>query len=169
MIIVTPLLSLVTQQTQINSEIDVSYVVALHVWMMACTFIVFMALVELAFAVVYVHNLEDKKTKDKDSETGSIRTQLSVVDLSKCDEKSLKRRASSGEVLKKDLSHWIKNVLVGVYGPVDWSKAPLDRNKVDYCARVLFPCIFALFIFVYTMVLHNQIASLSLAESSPSS
>ena len=62
-IIVTPLLSLITQQTQINSEINVNYVVSLHVWMMACTFFVFMALIELGFAVVYIHSVEERKSK----------------------------------------------------------------------------------------------------------
>lgn len=62
-IIVTPLLSLITQQTQINAEINVNYVVSLHVWMMACTFFVFMALIELGFAVVYIHSVEERKSK----------------------------------------------------------------------------------------------------------
>lgn len=61
MIIVTPLLTLVTQSAQINSEINVSYVVALHIWMMSCIFFVFMALVEYIGAIIYVHSLEDKK------------------------------------------------------------------------------------------------------------
>lgn len=62
-IIVTPLLSLITQQTQINAEINVNYVVSLHVWMMTCTFFVFMALIELGFAVVYIHRVEERKSR----------------------------------------------------------------------------------------------------------
>lgn len=58
---VTPLLALVTQQMQINAEINVSYVVALHIWMMIQIFFVFMSLIEYVFAIVYVHLVEEKK------------------------------------------------------------------------------------------------------------
>ncbi|RWS09755.1 Glycine receptor subunit alphaZ1-like protein [Dinothrombium tinctorium] len=65
-LIVTPLLTLVTQQTQINNEINVHYVVALHIWMMFCTFFVFMCLIEYALAIVYCHHIEEKKEVTSD-------------------------------------------------------------------------------------------------------
>lgn len=60
-LIVTPLLSLITQQTQINAEINVSYVVALHIWMMFSIFFVFMSLIEYALCIVYCHVVDEKK------------------------------------------------------------------------------------------------------------
>lgn len=60
-LIVTPLLSLVTQESQITSEINVSYIVALHIWMMSCTFFVFMGLLEYVLAIAYCHQVEEEK------------------------------------------------------------------------------------------------------------
>lgn len=51
------------------------------------------------------------------------------------------------------LSHVVKQLLNHVYGDVDWRKAPGDRNKVDYCARILFPTTFIIFIVCYFVVL----------------
>ncbi|RWS17344.1 Glycine receptor subunit alphaZ1-like protein, partial [Dinothrombium tinctorium] len=62
-LIVTPLLSLVTMGIQINSEINVSYVVALHIWMMFCDFFVFMCLIEYAIAISYAWYVEDTNSK----------------------------------------------------------------------------------------------------------
>lgn len=58
-----PLLSLVTMQTQINAEINVAYIVAITAWQTGCTFFSFMALFELACAIIYAHHLDDRKQK----------------------------------------------------------------------------------------------------------
>lgn len=50
------------------------------------------------------------------------------------------------------LTHWIKETLIRVYGDIDFKKNPLDRNKVDYCARIVFPLVYLLFIFIYVCV-----------------
>lgn len=198
MIIVTPLLSLITQQTQINSEINVNYVVSLHVWMMACTFFVFMALIELGFAVVYIHRVEEQKSKGLTGCTGSSTSSSCTnnsgggnnstvecgfklrpppppknlrvqVDDRPCDEKKKplpspsalydreKRRFSYDFIVKPEVGNWLKNFLESVYGQIDWYKAPSDRNKVDYVARLLFPIIFAIFILVYVLVVYHSI------------
>lgn len=47
----TPFLTLVTLHNALNNEINVSYVVALHIWMFACMFYTFMGLVVLFFAM----------------------------------------------------------------------------------------------------------------------
>ena len=177
-IVVTPLLSLITQQTQINSEINVNYIVSLHVWMMSCTFFVFVCLLELGLAVVYIHRVDERKS--------SIDEPKSSVDLEKCsscpsfdslakDRKKEKeaemkgaeshlsvkydreRRRFSADILKPDPSHWIKNFLHSVYGHIDWYKAPTDRNKVDYVARILFPSSFALFVIIYILCLYQKL------------
>ena len=55
-LIVTPLLALITQQTMISSEINVSYLVAIHIWMMANTLFVFLSLVcDLCRSLLFVH------------------------------------------------------------------------------------------------------------------
>ncbi|XP_053213116.1 glycine receptor subunit alpha-2-like isoform X2 [Panonychus citri] len=126
---VTPLLALVTQQMQINAEINVSYVVALHIWMMIQIFFVFMSLIEYVFAIVYVHLVEEKKEYLR---SATYRLQ--------CTSDSNK------------MSHAIKLVLNKVYGNVDWNKNPLDRNKVDYAARIIFPFAYVLFLIVYGSV-----------------
>ncbi|XP_074598784.1 glycine receptor subunit alpha-2-like [Brevipalpus obovatus] len=130
MIIVTPLLTLVTQSAQINSEINVSYVVALHIWMMSCIFFVFMALVEYIGAIIYVHTLEDKK------EMNARHPSYGLVYSSKTNY----------------VNHSIKVILRKVYGDIDWSRNPLDRNKVDYCARIVFPLFYILFVIVYSCI-----------------
>ncbi|XP_015786003.1 glycine receptor subunit alphaZ1 isoform X2 [Tetranychus urticae] len=126
---VTPLLALVTQQMQINAEINVSYVVALHIWMMIQIFFVFMSLIEYVFAIVYVHLVEEKKEYLR---SATYRLQCT---------------ADSNKV-----SHAIKLALNKIYGPVDWFKNPLDRNKIDYVARVLFPLTYILFLIIYASI-----------------
>lgn len=61
LLIVLPLLALVTQQTTIYAEIVVSYVVALHIWFIVCELFIFMALFELAFALIYCRSVEQRK------------------------------------------------------------------------------------------------------------
>ncbi len=60
-ILVTPLLNLITQDIGLNNDINVSYVVAIHWWMMCCQFFVFMALVEYATAISWAHFINEKK------------------------------------------------------------------------------------------------------------
>ncbi len=60
-LLVTPLLTLVTQNININSEINVSYVVALHWWMTICIFFVFMSLIEFAVAISWAWRANDRK------------------------------------------------------------------------------------------------------------
>lgn len=60
-----PLLALVTQQTTIYAEIVVSYVVALHIWFIVCELFIFMALFELAFALIYCRRVDEKNEAEK--------------------------------------------------------------------------------------------------------
>jgi hypothetical protein len=126
-LVVSPLLSLIVQQTQINSEINVSYVVSVHLWMIFSIFFVFMSLIEYALTIVYCHVVEEKKA-------------LLAQDQFPCSMDSSR------------LTHWIKETLIRVYGDVDFKKNPLDRNKVDYCARILFPIVYLIFIVIYVCV-----------------
>lgn len=126
---VTPLLALITQQITINSEVKVSYVVAIHLWMIMCEFFVFMVLIEYAAAIVHVHVVDDKKT------------------LESRDPIAYSFSYNSGRV-----SHWIKTTMIRVYGDVDYKKNPMDRNKVDYASRIIFPLLFFTFIIIYILV-----------------
>lgn len=161
-IVVTPLLSLITQQTQINAEINVNYVVSLHVWMMTCTFFVFICLLELGFAVIYKHRVEERISAE-DTE----KSLAAVEEKKKCENKLQlptsdrpvfrEKRRLSADILKPEVNKWVKNLLLSIYGHIDWYKAPTDRNKVDYVARVLFPTSFCMFVFIYTLVIYKNI------------
>jgi len=126
---VTPLLALITQQITVNTEIRVSYVVALHLWIIMCEFFVFMVLIEYATAIVHVHVVDEKK---------SAETRDPVAFAFSYD--------------STRISHFIKVVLNRVYGEVDYKKNPMDRNKVDYAARIVFPALFLLFIVIYILI-----------------
>lgn len=126
-LIVTPLLALVTQQTMISSEINVSYIVSIHIWMMVNTMFVFLSLTEFAAAIVYSHVVEDRKDEEK---VVSFQTSSSF------------------------LSSWFNILLRTVYGSkVPFQKNPMDRNKVDYVARILFPTAYFSFVILYFIAL----------------
>ncbi|RWS26399.1 glutamate-gated chloride channel-like protein [Leptotrombidium deliense] len=126
---VTPMLTLATQQNQINAEINVHYVVALHIWMIFCTFFVFMSLIEYAVAIIYCHHIDEKKERMNSNSPTIITRNTSTK-----------------------TTHFIKKSLIKIYGAIDWSKAPLDRNKVDYCARIIFPLLYILFVLIYVFI-----------------
>ncbi|XP_054157579.1 glycine receptor subunit alpha-1-like [Oppia nitens] len=62
-LVITALLALITQQHQ-SSEVNVSYVIALNVWMIICIAFVFFALIEYAIAIAYQ---ESQIQKSRDS------------------------------------------------------------------------------------------------------
>lgn len=57
-VVVTPLISLTTMQQTVSADLNVAYVVALHIWMAFCIFFVFMAFVEYACAVWFANVVE---------------------------------------------------------------------------------------------------------------
>ena len=124
-IIVTPLLSLVTKQTQISHEINVSYVVALHIWMIFNIFFVFMCLIEYALVIVHCHIINDK---------------------------SILGNTRSHSIFKTRISHYISRILIKIYGHVDYEQNPLDRNKVDYISRLVFPLIYLIFLLIFFFI-----------------
>ena len=170
-ILVLPLLALVTQQSQVNSDIVVSYIVAMHLWFVVCIFFIFMALIELAIALIYVQKVADWKDREaRDHLPAEILKAESPAEPSECDteqgERILSQTASKlsygyakrasiftlgsdKENANKSTAHLIKNLLNHVYGPVDWRKSPQDRNKVDYVSRILFPSAFLIFVIFY--------------------
>lgn len=75
-VLVLPLLTLVTQQSQVNGEIAVSYVVALHIWFAVCIFFIFMALIELATALLYAQRVSDWKDQEQEDQEARNRKLL---------------------------------------------------------------------------------------------
>lgn len=45
----------------------------------------------------------------------------------------------------------IENMLVVVFGEIDYKKEPMDRNKVDYVARIFFPVAYIVFVILYIL------------------
>jgi hypothetical protein len=62
-VVLTPFLSLITMHNSINSEIKVSYVVAIHIWMFFCMFFTFMGLIEYSLVLIFDH--KHKKDVEK--------------------------------------------------------------------------------------------------------
>jgi hypothetical protein len=134
----TPLLALITQQITINGEVRVSYIVALHLWIMVCQFFVFMSLVEYAASIVQAHCVEDRKDLVHTSSSSS-----SDNSVSRSETELFKPKGPSRT------SRFINIVLQEVYGDVDFSKNPMDRNKIDYISRIIFPLFYVIFIIGY--------------------
>lgn len=173
-VVVTPLLSLITIQTTVNTDINVSYVVALHIWMMFCIFFVFMALIEYAGAIVYANSVDDRKSVVVEAPppqpippiVSPMRDRtLTNVNILSMLSQTISREGQPDIVFRNGIpkprpvsmtSHYTnqatKALLTRVYGRVDWSKNPLSRNKVDYIARILFPVLYLVFIIVYMCI-----------------
>ena len=143
-----------------------------------------MALFELAFALIYVRSIDEKKEKEKIEDLGTPKShkQLRTGPGHLLDVHDLERRLGVGKKFKYDFtrpsdgehevpgspshsdrsfgrnsltaSHMIKTALNHVYGNVDWRKSPQDRNKIDYVSRVLFPVMFFFFVALYAIALH---------------
>ncbi|XP_054166062.1 glycine receptor subunit alpha-2-like [Oppia nitens] len=135
-LLVTPLLTLVTQNVNVNSEINVSYVVALHWWMTVCIFFVFMSLIEFAVAISWVWMINDKKAQ---------RTTQGFTEVPKTNTYSKDKR------LLYHCRRFVSNILYYAFGNIDYMKDPLSRNKVDYVSRLLFPFAFILFVIIYIL------------------
>lgn len=68
-VVLTPFLSLITMHNSINSEIKVSYVVAIHIWMFFCMFFTFMGLIEYSIVLIQDHKHRkevERKMREKD-------------------------------------------------------------------------------------------------------
>ncbi|CAG2120765.1 unnamed protein product, partial [Medioppia subpectinata] len=122
-LLVTPLLTLVTQNINVNSEINVSYVVALHWWMSVCIFFVFMSLIEFAVAISWAWMASDRK---------ALRATQGFTEVPKTDNYTNKRAFCH-------CGRLVGNILYYVFGNIDFTKEPLNRNKVDYASRIIFP------------------------------
>jgi len=153
--LVTPLLTLVTQNININSEINVSYVVALHWWMTICIFFVFMSLIEFAVAISWAWRANDRKAARATQVLllTNSRQQFFKLKLFSFQLKGLTEIPKTVGYVNDSWFHicgrFIGNVLINVFGNIDYTKDPLSRNKVDYASRIIFPVTYVLFVLIY--------------------
>lgn len=63
--IVPPLLGLVNQDQSIGKEINVYYIVSLHIWMMFIEAFVYLCSIEYAIAISWAYMINDKKNHAK--------------------------------------------------------------------------------------------------------
>lgn len=149
-VVVTPLLTLITQQATITADLNVAYVVALHIWTMASVLFVFMSLVEYAVAIIYANTVEDRKDYSWSSKP-SVSCITAARNTGHLIEMPVEIPGSNyrNKTLETALKKMVAKLLTAVYGNVSWTKNPLQRNKVDYLARIVFPASYCLFTVVY--------------------
>lgn len=78
----SPLLCLIMMHNVVNSEIQSSYVVGLHIWMFVCMFFTFMGLAEFVLALTYEYRIKSRKDQQKKEEQvvkGEPEKQLEIV------------------------------------------------------------------------------------------
>lgn len=165
-IIITPLLTLVTQQSQISSEVQIHYVCALHIWMVVCQGFVFGCLVEYALAIGYSHRIADRKERNKSTSNLSLNSAAAAIPgkhqrrvtffLMDASEEELRHSWSPSGLYdhkkKRCCARGMKLfncISAKLFGPVDWSANPLDRNMIDYFSRLLFPVLWVVFVISY--------------------
>lgn len=175
----TPFLTLVTLHNALNNEINVSYVVALHIWMFACMFYTFMGLVVLFFAM-QIHAAEMKRQTE--AEKKRLREEnnnmfrkfsraVSDAGANKLQEEEpeerMARRKSSFMGTRIETPAWMEKApasfrawwtRVKLWMKKQWkkierlgSKDGVYLNPADRIARVVAPTTFATFIILYVV------------------
>lgn len=132
-----------------------------------------MGMIELAIALIYCQKVADWKDREAHEKLMAQTTAINTVRRSM--KNSTPQDIELGDIKLKDqrrhsygsgkrgsifslssdkgshnsTAHMIKVLLNHIYGPIDWRKAPTDRNKIDYVSRILFPSTFVLFVIFY--------------------
>ena len=156
-IVVTPLLNLITQDISFNNDINVAYVVAVHWWGIWCQVFVFLALIEYAVAISWVHFINDKKAFKAKQASVSVGICLSIPlpiyptfqEHNGIDITELKSHYFGNKGWFFRTGRFIDKILIFFFGYVDYHKDPLMRNKVDYCSRILFPILWIIYCLIY--------------------
>jgi hypothetical protein len=126
---------LITIDIGINNDVNVYYVCALHWWMMFCTLFAFACLIEYAVAISWGHFTNDKKAAH--AANGGVPNNLP------------KGHYFGNKGLFYVAGRIDDKILNFAFGPVDFLKDPMMRNKVDYNARIFFPAFYLLFVLIY--------------------
>ncbi|KPM11550.1 glutamate-gated chloride channel-like protein 3 [Sarcoptes scabiei] len=115
-------------------ETESRHIVPLFLWLWACQFFIYMSEIEFAAAFAWMHFVNDKKYS-----------------------KSHNHASPDGHYFGKN--NWFKQtgtiidcLLQKIFGPINFFDDPINRNKVDYTARILFPIFFIFFIVLYSLM-----------------
>ncbi len=154
----TPILAVIDQDVYINNDVQVSYVVALNYWMMACNVFIFCALVEYAIAISYAFNISDMEELRAKSDVNSYLKFSNnfretdflffqpTLDLTQINETYFNHNSWFNICGK-----YIDKVLYIFYGSVDYTKQPFLINKIHLISRILFSLLYLIFILIYVM------------------
>ena len=124
---------------------------------------VFLSLVEYAIAIAYVNTIDDRKESNIDGHRYEVRRKFSAPSITSLS--SDFRRSTLNSVdhhvpdvvetksdhrRKSQLRRFLNKLLIAFYGHrINWYKNPLQRNKIDYLARILFPLFYILLSGIY--------------------
>lgn len=117
----TPFLTLVTLHNALNNEINVSYLVALHIWFFACMFYTFMGLVVLFFAM-QLHASEMRRQAAAERKRAQEENNILLHKISRCvsDPVSVDRRQSMDKRIEVPADNRRRSSFVEV--PLEWLK-----------------------------------------------
>lgn len=179
----TPFLTLVTLHNALNAEINVSYVVAMHIWMFACMFYCFTGLVVL-FIAVQIDSAEMKRQQEMEKRRIREENTKLFRKFSRCNSCTEDDRRGSIAIEEKDDVHncklkqsfsftpndsvWknLRNYFVHLFGifreklvccfrEARNGKRKRYVNIADRIARPLVPISFAIFVTSYFLFFHD--------------
>ncbi|KAI1290832.1 Glycine receptor subunit alphaZ1 [Halotydeus destructor] len=154
---ITSLLALITQQMH-NASMNVSYIMALNVWMLICISFVFMSLVELAISVVWSQRKDYLERKRKSRELvhrlspigrkvlqngpeGQVTVDVMSRATSPISPES-PEHVESGKMQHISLWRYLIYML-------QTNMLTQSSNKIDSVSRILFPAMFTLSAVLY--------------------
>lgn len=82
-------LALITQQYTVSQDLNVAYVVVLHIWMAFCILFTFCCLVEYAVAIAYAHHIDERNAADAKAKAAMPLTPTNTTVRINPDSKSL--------------------------------------------------------------------------------
>lgn len=144
---ITALLALITMQIAVTSNLSVSYVTAINIWMMICIFFVFLTLVELALVMRLDWNKKEKRKRQlkEMQKTGQIGERTSILQIGASEFKVV---VPEEEKDKDD-----EDVETG-RSCFNWGFISRNSpNKLDGLARIIFPYSFLAVAFVFFSIL----------------
>lgn len=148
-IIIIPLLNIITMDIQLNNDIGVNYVTSIHWWFMWIEAFVYLDLVEYVACIAWAHFVVDKK-KYRAAYQAALANKSNVATIDMPPKLPGYWYGNDGCYMA--IGHFFDRFCHFFFGPIDFWRDPYMQNKVDYCARILYPAIFILFTFIYCVV-----------------
>lgn len=157
----TPFLSLITLHNVVNSEIRVSYVVAIHIWFFICMLFTFLGLVEffMCMGADHMAKIRQKEKREEPAEAARQRDGIEMVIMMPQHQHvyrshDLVSESGTRHSLWSKITDWIK-----LTGKQTWrQRRHSNVNPVDAVARFLAPSGFfcvALIYFLYFCNYHD--------------